>query len=793
MAGALDGLRVVEVGGEIAAPYATKLLGLLGAEVVKIEPQKGDPLRAWGPFPGDVADVHLGGGLFRYLNTDKRSLVADLASLEGAATVRDLMVSADVVIEHLGAGGLEHYGIAPDGLGSRTPVGVVRISDFGQRGPSVGIPSSSLVVQAMGGWVSSHGIPHTHPVQTGGRLHEYTVGAFAACAALTASRAARAAQKPVVADLSMLECAIGTLAYPMLLQEAFDRLGFPRTEARHSTIPGIVPCKDGWVGINALTGQHWQDICAMLDVEEFANRQTELTWGGEELDQFFARARPWLDQHTVEEIVGICQAFRIPAAPVGDGRSVPRFAQFRARPFFTTEPGSELPFPGPPWRLSATPAAARVAAPVLPAPTETTFTGWIGERETSDATPPPDVDGAPFAGLRVVDLGTFWAAPYLGMYLGALGADVIKVESVQRPDGFRYSGAFPQEGADWYERSPVWQAANLNKRDLTVDLSRPDGKDVVERLLADADVVLENFSARVVEQFGLGYEEIRAIKPDVIMLRMPGFGLEGPWRDYVGWAMGFEQASGMAQVTGYPPKPMHPGGFLDPVIGMTAGAALQAALLHRARTGEGQMIEVAQLEAAVCMTADQVIDYALNERIAARIGNRHPVFAPQGVYKCADDRYVALTVRNNNDWHQLLEAMGRPLWDSEEFRNARRRRALHDDIDEYINEWTEGQDVDDVVARLRAHGVPAGAVITASLMLSEPQLNARNYYVPLDHPLSGVRRYPGWPMQFSFGGPQQRSAPPTLGQHNTEILTDLGLDAAEIEHLAEERVIGDRV
>src|SRR5262249_54009092 len=160
--------------------------------------------------------------------------------------------------------------------------------------------------------------------------------------------------------------------------------------------------------------------------------------------------------------------------------------------------------------------------------------------------------------------------------------------------------------------------------------------------LADADVVLENFSARVVEQFGLGYDEIRAIKPDVIMLRMPGFGLEGPWRDYVGWAMGFEQASGMAQVTGYPPKPMHPGGFLDPVSGRTAGAALQAALRHRERTGEGQMTEVAQIEAAVCMTADQIIDYALNERIAPRIGNRHPLFAPQGVYKCADDRYVAL-------------------------------------------------------------------------------------------------------------------------------------------------------
>ncbi|HZP30502.1 MAG TPA: CoA transferase [Acidimicrobiia bacterium] len=790
MAGALDGLRVVELGGEIAAPYATKLLGLLGAEVIKVEPPSGDPLRAWGPFAGDVADPHLGGGLFRYLNTDKRSVVADLSSLEGAALVRDLMVSADVVVEHLGAGGLEHFGIGPDALGARTPVGLVRISDFGQHGPHVGVPSSSLVVQAMGGWVSTHGIPHTHPVQTGGRLHEFTVGSFAACAALTVARAARRAHTPIVADLSMLECATGTLAYPMLLQESFDRLGFPRTEERQATIPGIVACKDGWVGINALTGQHWQDICAMLDAPEFANRQTELTWGGAELEAFFERVRPWLQEHTVEEIVGVSQAFRIPAAPVGDGRSVPRFAQFRARPFFTTEPGGELPFPGPPWRMSATPAAARVPAPVLP---------------TGPGAPPPwaqprfdelDEGGdpeAPFAGLRVVDLGTFWAAPYLGMYLGAFGADVVKVESIQRPDGFRYSGAFPQEGDDWYERSPVWQAANLNKRDLTLDLTRPDGRELLERLVAGADVVLENFSARVVEQFGLGYDELRAIKPDIIMVRMPGFGLEGPWRDYVGWAMGLEQASGMAQVTGYPPKPMHPGGFLDPVIGMHAGVAVQAALRHRARTGEGQMIEIAQLETAVCMTADQFIDFALNERVAVRTGNRHPVYAPQGVYRCADDRYVALTVRNNQEWGALLEAMGRPLWDSEDFRSARRRRALHDDIDEYITEWTQDRDVDDVVTLLRRHGVPAGAVITASLMLGEPQLNARDYYVPLDHPLTGVRRYPGWPMRFSFGGPQQRTPPPTLGQHNAEILAELGVDDAELERLTKERIIGTRV
>lgn len=168
----------------------------------------------------------------------------------------------------------------------------------------------------------------------------------------------------------------------------------------------------------------------------------------------------------------------------------------------------------------------------------------------------PTVDGAlPFAGIRVLDLSTFWAGGYLSCYLGAFGADVIKMESVQRPDGFRFSGTHPDEGPDWYERSPLWRAANLNKRDITLDLTAERGRELARRIAAEADVVVENFSPRVVEQFGLDYESLVPLNPDVIVVRMPGFGLEGPWRDYVGWALNIEQAAGMAAVTGYPDGP----------------------------------------------------------------------------------------------------------------------------------------------------------------------------------------------------------------------------------------------
>ena len=519
----------------------------------------------------------------------------------------------------------------------------MRISDFGQHGPYVGTPTSGLTLQALGGWVSPHGMPSSDPVQVGGRIHEFTTGTFAATAALTALRAARQTGEQAVVDLSMMECLVGTLAYPMIVVKDMLAAGMPPPTARWFPLPGIVRCRDGWVGVNALTGQHFVDACAMLGVEEYATRQPELSTGGPLLDEFFARIQPWFDERDAQDVVELSQAFRVPAAPVGDGRMMIDYAQFRQRAFLIDEDGTTMP--GPPYRLSATPAARQGAAPEL------------GSTEASEAAstskqPAPSAKRAdaalPFAGLRVVDLGSFWAGPYCTMYLAALGAEVIKVESTRRPDGFRFSGAVPAMGEDWYDRGGIFAAVNLSKRDLTLELSTDAGRAILLQLVEQADVVLENFSARVVEQFELGYEQLRAVKPDVIMVRMPGFGLEGPWRDYVGWAMVIEQATGMASVTGPPERPMHPGGLADPVIGMHAAVAVQAALEHRDRTGEGQLIEVAQLETGANVTAELMIEWSARGEAIERDGNRDRRFAPQGVYARRAEgptpEWVALTI-----------------------------------------------------------------------------------------------------------------------------------------------------
>ena len=391
----------------------------------------------------------------------------------------------------------------------------------------------------------------------------------------------------------------------------------------------------------------------------------------------------------------------------------------------------------------------------------------------------------PFADIKVLDLTTFWAGAYLTCYLGAFGADIVKVESIQRPDGHRYSGAWAYEGDRWYERSAMWQGTNLNKRDITLDLTSDQGRDLVRRLVRDADVVVENFSPRVIEQFGLDYESLVELKPDVILVRMPGFGLQGPWRDYVGWALNFEQTSGMAAATGYADgPPCNLQGPADPIVGVHAGVALLAALEHRRRTGEGQLIEIAQIEVAACVAAEPVIEYSMNAVVRPREGNRSRGYL-QGVYPtAADDAWVAIVCARR----RRLGAVGRGDGATRPARaDAGARRVRHGGC-----RLDAGPDRAEIVDALGARHIPAEQVLTPDRMYDIPQLDARGYYEEVEHPVTGPHRYPGWPFRMTPGpGRHHRFAPPTLGQHNEEILRSLGLTDDELEDLRARQVIGE--
>jgi crotonobetainyl-CoA:carnitine CoA-transferase CaiB-like acyl-CoA transferase len=756
---ALAGLRVVEIAGDIAGPYCTKLLADLGADVTKVEPPTGDTLRRWGPFPGGVENSDKS-GMFEYLNAGKSGATIDLGA--DASSLHLLVGDADVLVDGMPPGVLDEFGLDVSVLKSLRPgLVVVRISAFGQHGPLRDRQVTPLTVQAAAGWVSLRD-PQRPPVQAGARIAEHVAGGYAALGALTALRTVSADTRDVVeVDVSVMESLLSTLPYPMLLAEKMRMLGMPANTTA-GPVMGIVRAADGWLGINCLTGQHWLDVCAMLGLPEYGEHQIAVMLGGPERAEFYAEAQPWLSERTVDEIVELSQALRIPATPVNDGSTVLECPQYCARGFFVEAGGDDWSFrrPGAAFRLSKTPVL-----PVRPAPRH----GQAAAPNATERRRPDAGREMPFDDVKVLDLSTFWAGAYLTCYLGAFGADITKVESIQRPDGFRYSGAYPHEGDMWYERSGLWQATNLNKRDITLDLTSEAGRDLARRLVRDVDVVVENFSPRVVEQFGLDYESLVAVNPDVIQVRMPGFGLEGPWRDFVGWAFNFEQTSGMAAVTGYPDgPPCVLQGPADPIVGVHAGVALLAALEHRRRTGEGQLIEIAQIEVAASVVAEPVIEHSMNGVVMPREGNRQRGYL-QGVYPTAvDGEWVAISLRDDVGMD-------------------------HDAFDEAVTAWTTTLEPAEVVDILTAQHVSTERVLTAERMYDIAQLDAREFYQTLEHPITGAHRYPGWPFRITPGpAGHHRSPPPTLGQHNREVLRGLGLTDAEIDSLRTRNLIGER-
>jgi crotonobetainyl-CoA:carnitine CoA-transferase CaiB-like acyl-CoA transferase len=401
----------------------------------------------------------------------------------------------------------------------------------------------------------------------------------------------------------------------------------------------------------------------------------------------------------------------------------------------------------------------------------------------------------PFAGIKVVEVSHFWSAPYVTMYLGAYGADVIKVESVQHPDAWRANHTAPVLGERWHDRGVMWQATNLNKRDVTLDMNRAEGVEAIKALCAEADVFIENYSVRVTERAGLGHEELLSINPRLIVLRMPGYGLDGPWRDYVGFGDGFEQLGGWADVTGYPDgRPQTPGGYADPIVGMHAAAGLIAALEHRDLTGEGQLVEVSQAEVMAAMASAELIGDALGQP-PTRQGNASPSYFPQGVFRCVGDReYVAISVRDDDEWRALVDVLGRrEVLAALEQASEPERRASNAVIEAAISQWCADQEPAEAERVLVDAGVPAARLLAPQRYPSDPQLAQRHYFQTVAHPLSGPRLFPVFPMRFSFDAPGRavhRSPAPLLGADNEAVLSELGYSAERIAELDRLRVIG---
>ncbi len=802
----LNGLLVVDLSEGIPGGYCTKWLADAGAEVVKLEPPEGDALRQWAI--GTTLEEGSDGALFEFLAGNKQSVVIDVDEPADQTLARSLLEVADVIVWSPGRLGAA-TGFDPDSIHQvARAAAVIAISPFGMSGPWAGRPATDFTLQAWSGGIAGRGSPERPPAHVGGRPGLWLAGITAATAALTAHMRASATGAGEVVDVSILETLTLMLQmYPVVRKTMLppptpqQLKAMTAAPARHITIPSIERASDGWVGFMVATSTMWDMFSLMVGHPEWPQDGTTYAYAGRAVRR--AELEPviseWAAQHSVAEILEFAQDLRVPAAPVGTGQTVTGFDHFVDRRFFL--PGTNRGFlqPDVPYTLHGS-VERRLPGP---APRLGEHSAIERSRRRAAKPPPASVAAArpwPLSGLRVADFTAFWAGPIVGHYLAMHGADVIHVESPAHPDGIRAHTIKTVADTRWWEYSPLFNGPNTNKRDVTIDMSTDRGRQLGLRLIAQCDVVAENYSPRVMEHWGIDDSTVRAVRPDIIFLRMPAFGLTGPWRDRTGYAQNMEQVSGMAWVTGFSEGPPHvPNGVCDPIAGTHATAALLLALEHRRRTGEGMMVEVAMIGGALNVAAEQVIEYEAYGHLMQRQGNRG-VGAPQNLYLTNDqspgglrDTWVAIEIDDDQQWAALGRALGNPAWAADpKLSHVEGRRAAHDEIDQHLGAWCGTRRADDVVDVLWPEGVPVGKVVPPGDTDLIEQHIARGYFEPVRHPLSGVNLHPGYPARSS-AGPERfhRSPAPGLGQHNEEVFGGLlGLSPAELVALEADGVIG---
>lgn len=405
----------------------------------------------------------------------------------------------------------------------------------------------------------------------------------------------------------------------------------------------------------------------------------------------------------------------------------------------------------------------------------------------------------PLEGIRIAEMGQLIAIPHATKLLGDMGAEVIRIESCARLDNYRMQSMFgnTSEGRFW-DRAANFYEQNPNKMSLTLDLTDEGCLEALKQLISISDVFVENYTPRVMRNFKLEYDDLRKVRPDVIMVSSTGYGYTGPWSDFGAIGYTTEAASGLAHMTGYageaPALPEIP--YADYSAAEHTAFAIMSALLYRSRTGLGQFIDVSQSETLTSTIPDAMMDYTVNGRIRERIGNGDQTMAPHGCYPCeGKDKWIAIAVYEDAQWDALVEVLGSPLWAAEaRFGDGLVRWQNRDELDRLLGEVTKGREQYALMTALQEKGVPAGAVLNGKQLLFDPHLMARGFYESVSHePSTGMSPLPytSRPWKFSETPARARTAAPTLGQHNRHVLSEvLGLPMSEVDRMESEGAIG---
>lgn len=398
--------------------------------------------------------------------------------------------------------------------------------------------------------------------------------------------------------------------------------------------------------------------------------------------------------------------------------------------------------------------------------------------------------------IRVVDLSMGWSGPLTARHLADMGAEVIKVESIQYHDWWRGWDLTPEMYEEkMYEQISAFNIMNRNKLGITLDLTSTEGTELLKRLAKISDVVIENHTVSVLTKLGIDYSQLCEVNPDIIMVSLPAFGRTGSWREYRAYGSTVEQASGIPHLTGEPdwPPAMQHVAYGDPVAGLNAVAAILVALWHRHKTGEGQYMELSQVECLFPLAAHGIIEQSMNNRATKRYGNRHARHSPHGVFPCAgDDSWVVITVTSDEEWKSLCHVMERSdLGENTDMNTESKRKKREGELEAIITEWTSQREPGEIMMLLQEKGVPAAGVNAAYQLLEDQQLLEREFFTWIDKAYAGTQPYSQPPYRMSTGLRGVETPSPCLGEHNEKVLCELlGLTEEDLTELEAKGVIG---
>jgi crotonobetainyl-CoA:carnitine CoA-transferase CaiB-like acyl-CoA transferase len=791
---ALGGVRVAEFGTGRATAYCGKLFADFGAEVVKVEPPGGDPDRQLAPL------VDVGGGrresaVFAWLNTNKRSVIAQPGD---AARLIEIAGAVDVLIDSRPGAWSDTGPAGQAALRAVFPqLIIVSISRFGESGPYRDYAATDSVVRALAGLARGVG-----PIEAPVMLTEHQAYVPAALSGFSAALSALIAGGPgrrfeiSIHDANAL---IGEFQDAVTTQTGAEEHRWGRNHFFPVFPTGVYPTRDGWLGVTAFSADQWRGFCAMLGAPELVARPgfvsaVERLLVGEELD---ALVEAKLASRTAREWADEAIARRVPLVVTPDMATLLATNAHRDHGAFGEVRIGEARFEAPvlPQRLTATPPASVGIAPMAGQHTES----WRPSPPARAGLRAPAGAGAlPLEGVRIIDLTMGWAGPLGTRQLADLGAEVIKVEGRGYPDWWRGADYSDEAIAAFgYEAPLYFNWANRNKIGITLDLTRKEGVDLLLGLARTADAVVENYGQGVLAGFGLDDAVFRAERPDIVMMSMPAFGAATPWAETRAYGSTLEQASGLPMVTGWPGEPptMNHIAYGDPIGGLSACPALLTALLHRQRTGQGQYIDLAQVECLFPLVAPWLIEQAVTGTVAPKTGNRHPSYVPHGLFPCdGDDAWVVVAVTDDDAWRALCSVIERAdLAADPALATVAGRRAVEAELEAAISAWTRTRSPDAAMEALQAAGVAAGAARgLAEMVLFEPHLLARGYWQEVERPHLEWLQQPS-PVFREDGRPYPVRRPaPTLGQSSREVLTRLlGLTEGELDRLEAAGVIGE--